>query len=98
MFSSNSTVSSDEILQMLTKIDIISIAIYSFLMITQLVTNSIDLSQHLLDTVEFEENNVILLREINLALMIPNPSLDCSYVVLNFWPNLSLVVLIKLFL
>ena len=30
--------------------------------------------------------------------MIPNPSLDCSYVVLNFWPNLSLVVLIKLFL
>ena len=24
-------------------------------------------------------------------------SLDCSYVVLNFWPNLSLVVLIKLF-
>ena len=30
--------------------------------------------------------------------MIPNPSLDCSYVVLNFWPNSSLVVLIKLFL
>ena len=30
--------------------------------------------------------------------MIPNPSLDCSYVVLKFWPNLSLVVLIKLFL
>ena len=30
--------------------------------------------------------------------MIPNPSLDCSYVVLNFWPNLSLVVLTKLFL
>ena len=29
--------------------------------------------------------------------MIPNPSLDCSYVVLNFWPNVSLV-LIKLFL
>ena len=26
--------------------------------------------------------------------MIPNPSLDCSYAVLNFWPNLSLVVLI----
>ena len=30
--------------------------------------------------------------------MILNPSLDCSYVVLNLWPNLSLVVLIKLFL
>ena len=30
--------------------------------------------------------------------MIPNPSPDYSYVVLNFWPNLSLVVLIKLFL
>ena len=29
--------------------------------------------------------------------MIPNPSLDCSYAVLNFWPNLSLVVLIKLY-
>ena len=29
--------------------------------------------------------------------MIPNPSLDCSYVVHNFGPNLSLVVLIKLF-
>ena len=28
--------------------------------------------------------------------MITNPSLDRSYVVLNFWPNLSLVVLIKL--
>ena len=28
--------------------------------------------------------------------MIPNSSLDCSFVVLNFWPNLS--VLIKLFL
>ena len=30
--------------------------------------------------------------------MIHIPSPDCSYVVLNFWPNLSLVVLIKLFL
>ena len=26
--------------------------------------------------------------------MIPNTILDCSYVVLNFWPNLSLVVLV----
>ena len=51
-----------------------------------------------LDTVEFEENNRILLRKVNFAFMIPNPSLDCSYVVLNFWPNLSLVVLIELFL
>ena len=50
------------------------------------------------DTVEFEENNRILLRKANFAFMIPNPCLDCSYVVLNFWPNLSLVVLIKLFL
>ena len=30
--------------------------------------------------------------------MIPNPILDCSYVVFNFWPSLSLVVLVKLFL
>ena len=45
-----------------------------------------------LDTVEFEENNVIILRKVNFALMIPNPSLDCSYVVLSFWPNLSLVL------
>ena len=30
--------------------------------------------------------------------MFPNPSLDWSYVVLNFWPNLNLVALIKLFL
>ena len=34
-----------------------------------------------LDTVEFEENNRILLRKVNFAFMIPNPSLDCSYVV-----------------
>ena len=27
--------------------------------------------------------------------MIPNPSLDCSYVVLNVWPNLSLVLIKK---
>ena len=27
-----------------------------------------------LDTVEFEENNVILLRKLNFAFMIPNPS------------------------
>ena len=47
---------------------------------------------------DFEENNIILLRKVNFALMIPNPSLDCSYVVLNFWANLSLDVLIKLFL
>ena len=40
----------------------------------------------------------ILLRKVNFALMIPNPNLDCSYVVFSFWPNLSLVVLIKLFL
>ena len=52
-----------------------------------------------LDTVDFEENNrTILLRKTNFAFMIPNPSLDCSYVILNFWANLSLVVLIKLFL
>ena len=44
------------------------------------------------DTVEFEENNIILLRKVNFAFMIPNPSLDCSYV-LNFWPNLSLVLI-----
>ena len=30
--------------------------------------------------------------------MIPNPNLDYSSVVLNFWPNLSLVALIKLLL
>ena len=30
--------------------------------------------------------------------MIPNLSQDCSYIILNFWPNLSLVVLIKVFL
>ena len=30
--------------------------------------------------------------------MIPNPSLEYSYVVLNLWPNLSFVVLIKLLL
>ena len=63
--------------------------------------NSFDLniwSISTLDTVEFEQNIIIFLREVNFALMIPNPSLDCSYVVLNFWPNLSLVVLIKLFL
>ena len=51
-----------------------------------------------LDAVEFEENNRILLRKLNFAFMIPNPRLDCSYVVLNFWPNLSLVVLIQSFL
>ena len=27
--------------------------------------------------------------------MTPNPIMECSYVVLNFWPNLSLVVLKK---
>ena len=52
----------------------------------------------MLDTVEFEENNRILLRKVNFAFMISNPILACSYVILNFWPNLSLVVLIKLFL
>ena len=30
--------------------------------------------------------------------MFRSPSLDCSHAVLNFWPNLSLTVLIKLFL
>ena len=50
-----------------------------------------------LDTVGVEENNRILLGKVNFAFMIPNPNLDCSYVVLNFCPNLSLV-LIKLFL
>ena len=43
----------------------------------------------LVDTVEFKENNRILLRKVNFAFMIPNPSLDCSYVVLNFWPSVS---------
>ena len=46
-----------------------------------------------LDTVEFEENNRILLRKVNFALMIPNPSLDCSYVVQIFgeiWASLFL--------
>ena len=51
----------------------------------------------MLDRVEFEENNRILLRKVNFALMIPNPSLDCSYIFLNFWANLSLVDLLKLF-
>ena len=49
----------------------------------------------MLDKVEFEdfeENNRILF----FVLMIPNPSLDCSYVVRKFWANLSLVVLIKM--
>ena len=62
---------------------------------------SIDLNMRsisTLGTVEFEENNIISLRKVNFAFMIPNPSLDCSYVVLNFWANLSLVVLIKFFL
>ena len=49
----------------------------------------------MLDTAEFEENNIILLRKANFAFMIPNPSLDCSYVVLNFWANLNPVVLTK---
>ena len=50
-----------------------------------------------LDTVEFKGNNIILLRKVNFAFMIPNPSLDCYCALLNFWPNLSLVVLIRLF-
>ena len=50
-----------------------------------------------IDTVEFEENNRNLLRIVNFAFMILNPILDYSYVVLNFWANLSLSVLIKLF-
>ena len=52
--------------------------------------NSIDLSIWSVsapNTIEFEENNI---RKVNFALTIPNPNLDCSYVVLNFWPNLSL--------
>ena len=48
-----------------------------------------------LDTVEFKENNGSLLRKVNFPFMIPNPSLNCFFVVLNFWPYLSLVVLIK---
>ena len=63
--------------------------------------NSIDLIIWIistLDTVEFEEINRTLLRKVNFAFMIPNPSLDFSYVVLIFWPNSSLVILIKLFL
>ena len=53
----------------------------------------------MLNTIEFDENNRILLRQANFAFMIiPNSSLDCSYIVLCFWPNLSLVVLIELFL
>ena len=66
-----------------------------------LLTATFDLniwSISMLDTVEFEENNRILLRKVNFAFVIRNPSLDCSYVVLNFWPNLSFVVLTKLFL
>ena len=40
-----------------------------------------DRSQHLdgistLQTVRFEENNIILLRKVNFAFIIPNPSLD----------------------
>ena len=50
-----------------------------------------------IDTVEFEENNRNLLRIVNFAFMILNPVLDYSYVVLNFWANLSFSVLIKLF-
>ena len=51
----------------------------------------------MLDTVEFEENDrvLLILRKLNFPFMNPNPSLDYSYVVLNFWSNLSLVVLIK---
>ena len=41
----------------------------------------------MLDKVEFEENNRILLRKVNFSFAIPNLSLDCSYVVLNSWPN-----------
>ena len=65
------------------------------------VYDSIDLniwSISTLDTVDFEENNKILLRKATFAFLIPSPSLDFSYVVLNFWPNLRLAVLIKLFL
>ena len=46
-----------------------------------------------LDTVEFEENNRILLGKLILVFMIPNPSLDCFYFVLNFgkiWASLFL--------
>ena len=38
------------------------------------------------------------LKQVNFVFMIPNPSLDCSYVVLNFWPNLSLVLIYKIVL
>ena len=62
--------------------------------------NSIDLNiwSTSVEFEEIEENIRISLGNVNFAFMIPNPSLDCFYVVLNFWPNLSLVVLIKLFL
>ena len=41
-------------------------------------------------TVEFEDNKRILLRKVNFAFMIPNPSLDCSYVILGkFEPRCS---------
>ena len=38
----------------------------------------------MLDTVKFEENNSILLRNLNFAFMISNRSLGCCYVVFNF--------------
>ena len=51
-----------------------------------------------LDKIEFEKNNIMSLKKKKFAFIIPNPSLDCFLLVLNFWSNLSLVVLIKLFL
>ena len=45
----------------------------------------------MLDTVKFEQNNIILLRKNKLCIY----DSKSSYVVLNFWSNLSLV-LIKL--
>ena len=57
----------------------------------------------MIDTVELEETELnywILLRKVNFAFMIPNPSdLDCSYVVLwgKFEPRCSYkIVLIKI--
>ena len=38
-----------------------------------------NLQNSTLDTVEFEENNRILLRKVHFVFMIPNPSLDILF-------------------
>ena len=51
-----------------------------------------------LDTVEFDENNRIFIKK---AFVIPNPNLDCSYVVFQFlakYVNLNCINDIKSFL